>query len=122
MALDTIGSIAIHVVKQFSNIPDGVSGTMVQTVDMSRINVQNFTGDSIGSNSISEKYQHAITNFAMADTIDLINTQAGGDKIKLAELSVESNTEQMSADQFRKLANNSLKYLGFGAQIGKTLV
>lgn len=122
MALDTLGSIATHIAELFDNIPAGVSGNLVEMVDMSRIHVENFTGTNIGSNSISEQFQAAITNYAKADVIDLINAQAGGDNVKLAELSVSSTSEQMSAEQLRNLAEKQLGAIGMQVQVGKTLV
>lgn len=111
MALDTIGSIATNIAENF-NLSTGISGNLVELVDMSRVYVQNFTGQTIGSNSIDEKYQHAILWLSQADVIDLTNSETGGDSVKLGELSVDSNSEQMSADQFRNLANKSLGILG----------
>ena len=113
MALDTIGSIATHVIEVFNNISAGISGNMIEIVDMARQDVQNFVGNSIGSNSIAAEYQPAIVNFSKAETIDLVNAQAGGGAdLRLAELTVSDKGEQMSADQLRKLAQGQLKNLG----------
>lgn len=122
MALDSIGSIAQHIAEIFDNLTDGVSGNLVEVVDMARVDVENFTGVNIGSNNIPEAYQSAVVNFSKADTIDLTNAQAGGDDIKLAELSVSSTTETMSANQYRMMANNSIKFIGRKIRFGKTLV
>jgi len=121
MSLSTIGSIANHIAKNFE-FPTGISGNLVEIVDASRINVQNFTGDTIGSDSISEKYQHAILWHAQADAIDLLNSQSWGDKIKLDTLEVENKVGQMSAQQFRDMADRALNNLGRNVSFGKTLV
>lgn len=122
MGLDTTGSIATYIAEIFDNLTDGVSGNLIDTVDLSRIHVENFTGVNIDPDAIAEKYQSAIVNFSKADTIDLTNAQAGGDDIKLAELSVSSTTETMSAAQYRLMGENSIKYIGRKIRFGKTLV
>lgn len=70
MALSTIGSIATHIAEDFPDLPAGVSGNLVEMVDMARVEVENFTGQDIGSNSISEKFQSAILNFSKGDVVD----------------------------------------------------
>jgi hypothetical protein len=112
MANDCIGSIATFILESFNNIPVGVSGNMVEIVDMARQHVENYVGNTIGSNSISAKYQPAIISFAKADTIDFINAQAGGESISLAELSINETGEAMSAEQWRMLGELQLKALG----------
>jgi len=70
MALSTIGSIATHISESFDNLPDGVSGNLIEIVDMARQHVSNYVGQTIGSNSISSNFQPAILDFAKADAID----------------------------------------------------
>jgi len=110
-SLSSIGSIAIHIVDMLS-VSDGVSGNMVEMVDLSRQNVANYVGQTIGSNSISPTYQPAIVNFSKADTIDMMNAQVGGGTVKLAELTVDDQGEQMTAEQYRLLADKQLANLG----------
>lgn len=116
MGLSTIGSIAIHIIENFNNIPDGVSGNMNEIVDMNRQHVANYVGKSIGSNSIDPKYQPPIINFSKADTIDFVVAQAGGEKAALAELSFEDSGEVMSSAAWRQLAEGQLRSLGRGGQ------
>ena len=60
---------------------------------MNRQHVSNFTGESIGSNSISAEFQPPIVNLSKADTIDFVQAQAGGEKLSLGELTVEETGE-----------------------------
>jgi hypothetical protein len=115
MALDTIGSIALHIVESFS-VPNGVSGNMVEIVDMARQHVENYTGQTIGSNSIGAKYQPAIINFAKADALDMINAQEGHGNLSLDDFSMGAGGEEMSAKQFRMLAENQLRAIGINVQ------
>jgi hypothetical protein len=116
MATDTIGSIATFIVESFNrillNIPTGVSGNMVEIVDIARQHVENYVGTAIGSNAIQAKYQPAITNFAKADVIDMINAQAGGESLSLGELSMGESRETMIAEYWRTLAEKQLSVLG----------
>lgn len=110
MALDTIGSIATHINENLT-LPVGISGNMVEIVDMSRQHVANFLGIIIGSNSIDAIYQPAILDFANADTLDLVNAESG-DNVSLAELSVAGTGLDLSARQLRMMAENKLNVLG----------
>ncbi len=122
MGLSTIGSIATHIVENFNNVPLGVSGNMVEIVNLARMNVVNFTDASIGSNSINEEFQPAIVNFAKAEVIDLVNAQTGGGAdLKLAELTISDQGQQMSADQFRALAQSQLKNIGRKVRFARSL-
>lgn len=119
--LSTIGSLATFLLEVFPGIPVGVSGNLVIISDMARAHVENYTGTSIGSNSIAKEFQPAIVDFAKADVIDLFNAQAGGEDIKLAEISLKETGEAISAEQYRMLAEMKLKSLGRSIQLVKSL-
>ena len=119
--LSSIGSIANFIIGVFQ-VPTGVSGNMIEIVDMARQHVANYTGDVIGSQSIGAKYQPAIIDFAKADTIDLIQAQSGGENLKLAELSIAETGEEMSAQQYRILGEMKLRPLGRKVYFKKSLI
>ncbi len=108
-SLSTIGSIAQFITSSFSNIPAGVSGNMIQFVDVSRQYVSQFCGVTIGSNSIAENYQGAITNYAMGMAIDSVASQGFA---SLSELTIQGGQIPMSAEAYRNLADMQLKVLG----------
>ncbi len=110
--LSTTGSIATHLAEVFPDLPAGVSGNLVLITDMARQHVANFTGADIGSNNIADRFQPAIVLYAKADTVDLFNAQAGGEKIRLAELSLEETGEEISAAEYRILGDMALRTLG----------
>ena len=118
--LSSIGSIA-EFINSVIQVPAGVSGNMIIIADMARQHVANYTGEIIGSQSIGAKYQGVIVDFAKADTIDLIQAQAGGEKLSLGELSVEETGESMSSDFWRKLANDQLNEIGHSTQFIRSL-
>jgi len=110
-SLKTIGSIATHLINVFPDLPSTISGQLVIISDSARQHVENYTGTEIGSNNISDKFQPAILDFAKADVVDLYNAQAGGESIKLADLSISDTGEAISAEQYRILAEMKLKVL-----------
>ena len=120
-SLNSLGSIATFIVGNLNYVPAGVSGNLVIITDNARQYVANYAGVNIGSNSISDKYQGAIVDFAMADTIDLINAQAGGEDISLGELSIKETGEQLSAQQYRLLGEMKLKSIGRKVSFARSL-
>ena len=102
-------------------IPTGISGNLVIIVDNARQYIANYTGTTIGSNSIGDRYQGAIVDFAMADTVDLLLAQAGGEQISLAELSINDSGEVMSSQQYRLMGEMKLKALGKRTQFVRSL-
>ena len=122
MALSTIGSIANFLQTSFANVPDGMSGAnMVAVVDMNRQHVANFTGQSIGSNSISEEFQPAIVNFSKADILDFIQGQGGYNNLSLDELSMKKSNNQESSKFWKDLAESQLNSLGMTVSFAKSL-
>ena len=119
--LNSIGSIAVHILENFNNTPAGVSGNMIEIIDQSRQHVANFVGVDIGSNSIAKEYQPAIVYFSKADTIDFVNAQAGGESIRLAELSIDDKGEEMSSKQWRMLGESALNNLGRVSRFARSL-
>ena len=120
-SLSTIGSIAFHLFEIFPGLPAGISGNLVIIADMARAHVENYTGVSIGSNSIGNRYMPAIVDFAKADVIDLINAQAGGEQISLSDLSISDTGEAMSADAYRTLGEMKLRTLGRNIMFAQSL-
>jgi len=122
MALNTIGSIANFLQTSFNNIPAGLSGAnLIAVVDMNRQHVENYVGEDIGSNSIAAEFQPAIVNMSKADAIDFSQAQAGGEKLKLGELSVEETGEGMSSKFWRDLADSQLKAIGMKTSFARSL-
>ena len=108
-SLSTTGSIATFITSSFTNIPAGVSGNMINFVDVARQYVSQYTGITIGSNSISENYQGAIVNLSMGMAIDAIVSQGYA---SLSELTLQGGQIPMSAQAYRQLGEMQLKVLG----------
>jgi len=121
MSLSTIGSITIHIIESLS-VPVGISGNMIEIVDMARQHVANYTGEIIGSNSISDKFQPPIVQLAKADTIDFVNAQENTGNLKLDDLSVGGGFSNDSSNAYRQMADSYLKSLGRNFNYKQTLV
>ncbi len=121
MALDSIGNIATFLIETIEGVSDGVSGNMVIIVDMNRQHVENFTGTDIGSNNIADQFQPPIVNLSKADTIDFIQAQVGGEKLKLGELSIDESGDAVSSQFWRDLAESQLNALGRRTEFRRSL-
>lgn len=119
--LSTIGSISEHITESLS-VPTGISGNMIEIVDMARQHVANYVGKTIGSNSINASFQPAIVNIAKADTIDFINAQEDSGDLKIDDLEVGAGFTKDSAQAYRDMADRYLKSLGRTFNYKKTLV
>lgn len=121
-SLSTVGSIADFIQISFNNVPTGLSGVnLIALVDTARQHVENYTKTSIGSTNIADEFQPPIINFSKADTIDFVQAQAGGEKIKLGELSVDESGENMSSTAWRMLAESQLQSLGRGIEFRRSI-
>lgn len=69
MVFDNIQEIATHIASKWL-LPEGVSGALVDTVDLNRIKVQNFADVGIDADDIPETYQDIITDFSKADVLE----------------------------------------------------
>ena len=121
-SLSSIGSISQFLYDSFPGLPVGMSGlVLLEIADMARAHVENYTGISIGSNSIGDNVQPAIIDFAKADLIDLINAQAGGEDIRLGELSISETGEAMSSQAYRMLGEMKLRAIGKNYKVVQSL-
>lgn len=120
-SLNSIGSIAVYLNSSFINVPAAISGTLIQLVDIARQDVANYTGQSIGSNSIADTYQPAIVNLSKAAILNLLGADQSTATISLAELTIGKTDKILSAQQYKMLAEMSLKSLGRYTQYAKSL-
>lgn len=74
--LTQVGSIVLNLV---DGIPDSISGTLPFLANDAMLFCEEFTGNSIGSTAIAEKYQGAIVNFTAANVVGAMSVQ-GSDK------------------------------------------
>lgn len=113
------GSIALNIFNLISPLPNSVSGLLITLVDNRRYFVENYTGDTIG-NTIAERYQPAITDMALADTLRSMAVQDMGVKnVSVGDLSVDNSNLMEMAKQFEERGLIQLKSLSKGVKIYK---
>lgn len=148
-SLDSIGSIATHIAESFV-LPTGVSGNLIETVNMALVDVQNFTGQTIGSTAIELQYQSPIVNFSKAQALDesfswaatvstsggavIINSGTEADDLELGDLTIkeaaDAETKAMqhinslakgAPVMFRKMAMTSLESIGRKSRFARSI-
>jgi len=119
--LGSVGSVAINF---FDNVPTHISGVLPVMADMSRVKVQNYTGVTIGSNSITEAYQPAILYFTLAQAAQMLAVEGSDKGYSIGDLSIEaggtSSAPEAVANRYEKMAEQELKALGKKASYYRT--
>jgi len=112
------GSIAQYVREQITDIPSSIdSGTnLINYVEFGRIDVQNFTGETINSDNVNEKYISILRSMGCVYTLtNMIGARVDFD-VKLGELNVtkvnKDIPEKVELDTFVSQANMSMKMIG----------
>lgn len=118
-----LGSFQEQIQDIVDDIPDKVDRRLLDIVDRNRFRVEEFTGLSVGSTGIAEKYQPTIMDLSIADVTSLMSLQgADASSIKLGDFDVKkgqgSNLSETSKT-FRKRGEESLKDLGRGIRFAK---
>jgi hypothetical protein len=119
-----LGSVADQVYNSIDEIPTTISGLLPTISMMAMTRVEIFTGQTIGSNSITERYQPPIFSFAMSDTLMRMSIQ-GPDvsSVSLGDWSYdeggESNSEKM-AEMYEKQGMKQMQSLGLGTRWNRT--
>jgi hypothetical protein len=117
MVTANLGSIADRIQNRIDDIPVGISGAvLIGIIDDQRIFMEEWTGQSIGSTAIAEKYQPAMTDLATAQLLQMMET-FGGDasSMKLGDLSVTKGGDSnlaSSRNMFQAQGMKKLKALG----------
>lgn len=117
MSLWNLGSVSATVLDLVEGVPTSISGTRLNEMsDRQRQKVQEYTGVTIGSNSIDIKYQEAILQLTIAKTTkDMMTLGADVSEIKLGDFTekkgANSNLEVV-ANMATDAAREELRCLG----------
>lgn len=111
-----LGSVANFVYNIVDNVPTNISGNLTGIAEQQKFFMEQYTGDSIDSNSIAEKYQPALIDLTISEILKLMET-LGADvsSISLGELSISkgANSALMAtATKFKETGMEKLKQLG----------
>ena len=117
MAIANLGSIATKIQSRVDGIPSAISGAqLIDIVDQQRIYMESYTGLSIGSVAIAEKFQPAMTDLAIADLLENMQTYgADANSVTLGDFSITKNGESnigAAAGTFREMGMRKLKNIG----------
>lgn len=126
MALANLGSISTRILTQLgSTVPASISGAELNNIVYDRIiYIQQYTGESIGSTNIAERYQPAILALSIAATLQTADAQQGNyGSYSLSEFSVSRSfgDNSLSAmylkagmEELRRLGRHVGVYKAFG--------
>jgi len=121
MAINTTALIATHVINTMPTLPTGVSGAMMDIVEMAKSDVENYTGDSIDSNNVDSAYRSAIISFAKAHVVDHLQTHGNGTSQSIEGLSIGDYNLGLTAQDFRNEALEKLKFIGRHVKFDRSL-
>lgn len=116
----SLGSVRDIVYSGISPFPSAVSGVLASLVNNAAFFVENFTGDTIGTTNINDKYQPALTDLATANVLRLMAVQdLGVSSVTVGDTSTNNNNLMEMADRFEKMGLIKLKSLSKGIKIFK---
>ena len=112
-----LGSVHDAVLVLVENIPSAISGaTLLEIADQKRQYCENYTGISIGSNSIPLQFQSPITKLTAADVMHSMQTLgADVDTVKLGDFTSKKGSSSniaSSAASFQITAMTELNMIG----------
>lgn len=117
MALWNLGSASNEIYNLVPNIPASISGnSILALIDRERLRMEDYTGATIGSVSIAEKYQPALVDLSIAKLLPLIHLQAGGTVIDGVSM---GNSAMDSAKYFEDRGMSELRRLGMRTTVYK---
>ncbi len=115
MALANLGSISTRILNQIGSVPLGISGAELNAIVYDKVLfVEEYTGQSIGSTAIPDKYQPAILNLSMAATINAVDSRNGNiSSYSLDSFSISRNSGSNSlSNSYKEEGERELKRLG----------
>lgn len=109
MALWNLGSVATEVVTIVDSVPAGISGNLVSIADRQRQVINQYTGLDPGSVNITLKFQPALVNLTIADTLGLMQmTGADVNRIQLGDLNIYKGTESSLTEGMKYFKDKGL--------------
>jgi len=121
-----LGSISASVLDLVPDVPTSISGTrLLELADRKRRFVEDYTGQTIGSNSIDLKWQSILTNLTIAEVTSLMALQgADVSSTKLGDFSVSKGAGgnlDIVSRRFEERGMEELKSMGRDVRFYKAL-
>lgn len=124
-----LGSVATEVLVLVENVPTSISGEPTERIaDRKRQFAENFTGQTIGSNSIGIQFQGPILNLTICEVLQSMNLiGADASEVRLGEFHIKktgnqgSNNLQATCEQLKEAALADLQTIGTTIRFHKAL-
>ena len=112
MADLTYAQIGSSILNRISNVPSSVSGIMLQLIDDQKVFIEQYTGLSVGSPTVTEKFIPPIMDLTCAQVLSMAYTE-GLAGLSLGDFSTsdQSNINQASQN-FKNMGMEKLQVLG----------
>ena len=117
MVVCNLGSVSVQVLNIVENVPSYISGApLLQIIDNERLFIESYTGQTIGSTAIAEKFVPALVDLSCSRVLTLMEVQGtDASSISLGDLSINKGkaSATMSAGEYFNLSGmEKLKRLG----------
>ena len=115
------GSVKDYVYSGISPFPLAISGILPTLVNNSIFFVEQMTGDSLGTTSIADRYQPAITHLAQSNVLKLMAVQdMGVQSVSIGDLTTDNSNLMELAKQFEEMGKTELLSLTRGIKFFKS--
>lgn len=116
----SLGSASDELFNLIPNIPTAISGnTLLGLIDRARFRIEDYTGQTVGSTGIAEKYQPALLNLSAANLLKFMHLQGGDmsiDNIRVGRSNLDSAQmfEDEGIKELQRLGMKTTIYKAFG--------
>lgn len=110
-----VGSLAAHALALVDNVPDSVSGVMIDIATKAIISAENITGVGLDTTDITDSFIPSLQCLTMGELLQAMAVQGSdANSIKLAEFSItkgggKDNPSQASSDWWIKRGEAKLR-------------
>ena len=116
MVTASLGSVADRILNRVPDVPATVSGALVAILDEERLYMEQYTGQTVGSVGIAEKYQPALTSLGIARVLDLMQLEGiDATSVTLGDFTVQKgagDSLSSASERYRKDAMEKMRALG----------
>jgi hypothetical protein len=125
MATANLGSISTRILNQIGSVPVSISGAEMNAIVYDKvIMIEQFTGLSVGSTAIADRFQPALFNLSMAGVLRAIDSQTGNvtsyslDSFSISrdfgQNNLTNSFEQKGMDELKRLGRQFKVYKAYG--------
>lgn len=118
MSTWNLGSAATHILGIVENVPSTISGNvLLQLIDIQRAQMEDYTGLTIGSTSIQERFQSPLVDLSISALLQYMSvTGVDASQVSIGDFSVSkgagSNLVEAS-NLFKERGMEQLKNIGW---------